>query len=106
MNFEDELSKGNFIISECLKCNSTVWPPNEICSKCFGKTEWRNTSRDAKILEFSKESDRIFCLVEFENKIRVLGTLNSDSMPEIGQKVQLDKVSIHGGNYNFEMRLC
>ena len=106
MNFEDELSKGNFMISECTRCKNVVWPPNEICSKCFGKTTWKNASRKGKILEFSKESNRLFCLAEFEDKIRVMGTLDSDNMPEIGQKVQLEKVSIHGGNYNFEMRLC
>lgn len=105
MKFEEELARGNFLISECPKCKISIWPPNEICNKCFGHVEWKNSSQIGKILEFSKEANRIFCLAELDNKIRVMGILNSESEPEIGQKVRLDKASIQDGNYHFEMSL-
>lgn len=106
MNFEEELSKGNFIVSKCLKCKLTIWPPNEICSKCFGHAHWEKCSEVGKLIEFSQEGKRIFGLAEFDKQVRIIGIINSSSEPQIGQKVRLEKSSIHDGNYHFEMSLC
>ena len=105
MNFEEELSKGNFMISKCSKCEHVIWPPNEICSKCFGSAEWRKCSDFGKLIEYSIKDDTIFCLAEFDS-VRIMGTINSTKEPEIGQKVKLEKTNIQDGNYNFEMSLC
>ena len=105
MNFEEELSKGNFMISKCSKCEQVIWPPNEICSKCFGNAEWKKSSEIGKLIEFSLKDDKIFCLAEFDS-VRIMGTINSIKEPQIGQKVKLEKAQIQDGNYYFEMSLC
>ena len=33
--FEEELKKGNFITSECHKCDKIVWPPSDYCDNCL-----------------------------------------------------------------------
>ena len=38
--FENELNKGNFVISKCQKCNKIVWPVNDICDNCFSNVIW------------------------------------------------------------------
>ena len=105
MNFEKELTRGNFFISICPKCEFTVWPPNNICSKCFGKTNWKKILPVGKIIEFSKESDRFFCLAEFQNNLRLIGTIKSNETPVVGQKVIIENTTIHDGNYSFVLRL-
>ena len=104
--FESELKKGNFIIPECLKCKDVIWPPSDYCNHCFGKINWRKSKGIGEILEFSKNNDVYFCLAEFENKIRILGTLKIKSkLPEIHQKVKLEQCKMDGKNYNFTMIL-
>ena len=104
MKFESELEKGNFVIGKCSKCNKITWPPSEYCSNCFGKINWRKSDGVGTILEFSKNDDSFFCLVEFEKKIRILGTLDSTSKPpEIHKKVKIQKCQIDGNNYNFTL---
>ena len=103
MNFEKELMKGNFMISTCPKCEITVWPPNNICSKCFGAVNWEKCSEVGKLVEFSKENEKYFCLAEFDRGVRIMGVLTASSEPKIGQKVELEKASMHDGNYCFEM---
>ena len=102
--FESELEKGNFMIPECLKCNDVVWPPSDYCSNCFGKISWRKSDGVGTILEFSKNNDAYFCLVEFEKKIRILGTLEKNSSPpEIQKKVKIKKCKMDEKNYNFTL---
>lgn len=100
--FESELKKGNFMIPECLRCNDVIWPPSNYCNHCFGKTNWRKSNGVGTILEFSKNNDVFFCLVEFEKKIRILGTLKIHSQPpEINKKVKIKSCKMNGKNYNF-----
>jgi uncharacterized OB-fold protein len=106
MNFEDELAKGRFMISYCQKCDVNIWPPNEICSKCFSQAQWKRSSEEGHIVEFSKNNEKVFCLAEFDEGVRIIGSLPLERNPKIGQKIKLDKCSLKDGNYNFEMRLC
>lgn len=102
--FESELRKGNFMIPECLKCNDVVWPPSDYCNHCFGKINWRKSDGVGTILEFSKQKNLFFCLVEFEKKIRILGTIDSKSKPPVIQnKVKIKKCNMDGKNYNFSL---
>ena len=103
MNFEEELSKGIFMISFCPKCEYTVWPPNEICSKCFGSVKWEKSSEFGKIIEFSQKEEDYFCLAEFDKGVRIMGLLSAKSKPEIGQKIKLIKAEINDRDYNFTM---
>ncbi len=103
--FETELKKGNFIIGECPNCEIVIWPPSEFCSKCFDNVKWRNSVNSGELIEFSKKEDSYFGIVEFEKKIRIMGSLKSRTEPKIGQKTKLEKCSLEEGNYHFEMAL-
>ena len=89
--FENELKKGNFVISKCQKCKKVVWPVNDICDNCFLKVNWVTGSKLGKIIEYSKQKNNWFCLVETDDQIRMLGTLQSNIEPKIEQKVLLDE---------------
>ena len=90
--FENELKNGKFVCSECSKCNKLVWPPSDFCSICFSKVIWRQISKKGKIVEFSKNNNTVFCIAEFENKIRIMGELKIGSKtPSIGQDLELVK---------------
>ena len=104
MNFESELKQGKFVISECTKCNKVIWPPSEICSSCFGQATWKEGPNHGKIVEFSKKEGKSFCLVEFDEGIRFIGTLE-EFTPEIGKDVKIKNCSIKDGNYSFQLSL-
>lgn len=98
--FEEELKKGKFVCSECLNCKKLVWPPNEHCNRCFGQVIWRPVSQTAKLIEFSKKDNMFFCVAEFENEIRIMGSLQTSSVPQIGQELKLIKCG-HDKNNEF-----
>jgi len=89
--FQNELVKGNLVISKCVKCNKNVWPVNDFCDNCFSKVTWVTGSRSARIIEYSKQNNNWFCLVETDDHIKMLGKLKSDIEPKIRQKVLLDE---------------
>jgi len=103
--FETELKAGNFVTSECTNCNKIVWPPSDYCDNCFKQVNWRKVSTDGTIIELSKEEDDVFCITEFENKIRVMGKLNAGThMVKPGQTVKLSKCSLDGkSNFFFNL---
>ncbi|NNM02531.1 MAG: hypothetical protein HKP26_03060 [Nitrosopumilus sp.] len=101
MNFETELSQGNFYIPECMKCSKIVWPPSEFCNHCFGEIIFKKKIFEGRIIEFSRKNEEYFCLVEFENQIRVMAKMSNS--PKIGQIVKLVKSGIIKGNYFFEV---
>jgi len=103
MKFESELKQGRFVISECSKCKKVIWPPNEICNSCFGDAVWKEGPNQGKVLEFSKKDGVYFCLVEFSDGIRFIGSLEEN--PEIGQNVKIKHFSVIDGNYSFKLRL-
>lgn len=95
--FETELKNNRFVCSECIKCNKLVWPPNDFCNSCFNKVRWRPMSRTAKLIEFSKQNDTIFCIAEFENTIRIIGKLETNSQKlSIGQELNLIRCDYDG----------
>jgi len=104
MNFESELEKGNFIVAECMHCKKIVWPSSEFCNQCFKEVSWRKGSREGKIIEFSKQNNNYFCLVEIENTIKIIGAVLS-GIPNIGQHVKIERCGIKDKNYYFEMSL-
>jgi uncharacterized protein len=87
--FEAELKNNNFICSECVECKHLVWPPSDFCNKCFGDVIWRSVSKKAKLVEFSSKDGKCFCIGEFENSIRVFGTIEENSTLIQGQNLTL-----------------
>jgi len=107
MKIENELKKGNFLIGECTKCKKIIWPLSQYCSNCFEDISWRKASDIGKLIEYSEKNGNIFCLVEFENTIRVIGTLivKNKQQSHIGQQVKLEKFEFNNGNFNFTVSL-
>ncbi len=101
MNFESELSKGNFYIPKCTKCFKVVWPPSEFCNHCFGDVSLKKKVFEGKIIEFSRQDDEYFCLVEFEKEIRVMAKMLNT--PKTDQRVKISKCGIFNGNYFFQV---
>ena len=94
--FEHELKNNNFLCSQCTKCNKLVWPPNDFCNKCFSAVTWRSVSRSAKVIEFSSKDDEIFCIAEFEDGIKVMGSVENASGLQVGQSLFLVKCDYNG----------
>lgn len=90
---EEELRKGKFVCSECPHCKKLVWPPSEFCSVCFNQVRWRQVSTIAKLVEFSKKDNTVFCIAEFEDSIRVMGSLDTTDELNVGQKIRLERCS-------------
>jgi uncharacterized protein len=89
--FEQELKKNNLLCSRCTKCNKLVWPPSDFCNNCFGEVIWQPISRNAKIVEFSRKNNKYFCIAEFEEGVRVMGSVENASNLHIGQSLILVK---------------
>ena len=104
MNFESELKNGNFIISECTNCKKIVWPTSEFCNQCFKEVSWRRGSLEGKIIEFSKQNNIYFCLVEIENTIKIMAKISS-GIPDIGKHVKMDLCGIKDKTPYFKMSL-
>ena len=101
MNFESELNEGNFCIPECVKCKKIVWPPSEFCNHCFGEITLKKGNFEGKIIEFSRQGEKYFCLVELEGTIRIMAHISEP--PKIGQIVKITQCGIKDGNYFFEI---
>ena len=101
MSFEDEISKGNFLIPECTVCKKLVWPPTEYCNECMGKTTLKEGDFQGKILEFSKQNEDYFCVVEVEKSFRIIAKMPKE--PQIDQIVKITKCGIKEGSYFFEV---
>ncbi len=101
MSFESELSQGKFFIPSCTVCKKVVWPPAEFCNNCFGQVSLKKGDFEGKIIEFSRQNEEYFCIVEFENAIRVMAKILQ--IPEIGQMVKILKCGISNGHYFFNV---
>jgi len=101
MSFENELEKGHFCIPECLSCKKLVWPPSEFCNKCNGETSLKKEEFEGKIIEFSRQNDDYFCIVEFYDSIRIMARMTT--CPKKDQTVKISKCGIVGGNYFFHI---
>ena len=101
MSFEEAISKGNFLIPECTVCKKLVWPPAEYCSDCMGKTMLKEGDFQGKIIEFSKQNEDYFCIVEIEDSFRIMAKMTKE--PHIDQIVKISKCGINEGSYFFEV---
>ena len=101
MNFEDELTKGNFTIPECLSCKKIIWPPAEFCDVCYNETRLKSGEFSGKIIEYSKQNDEYFCMVEFLDAFRLIAKMKEK--PENGQIVKILKCGISNGTHFFEI---
>ena len=99
MSFESELEKGIFSIPQCKKCSKIVWPPSEFCDECFGNVILKKGNFEGKIVEFSKQNEDYFCLVEIENSFKIMA--KKTTMPQIDQSVKISKCGISEGSYFF-----
>ena len=105
MNFVSELEKGKFVIAECSQCQNVVWPPSDFCDNCLGEVNWHEGNNVGKIIQFSKKGEKTFCVAEFENKIRIIGTVKQKGTPKIGDQIKLDKCFLQNGSYSFMISL-
>jgi len=101
MSFESELSKGQFCIPECMICKKIVWPPSEFCDNCNGETSLKKGEFEGKIVEFSKQNENYFCMVEFFDSIRLMAKMNTS--PKKDQIVKISKCGISEGSYFFHV---
>jgi len=101
MSFESELSKGQFTIPECTECKKIIWPPTEFCNNCFGEICLKTGIFEGKIIEFSKQNEEYFCMVEFENTVKVMAKMLKT--PKIDQIVKISKCGIVDGSYFFQV---
>ncbi len=91
--FESELKKGRFVVGECSKCQKITWPPNDFCSHCFGSLVWRDVREPGIIVEHSSKDGKVFCIAEFENTVRIMGTISGNTAPKPGQQVRVASCS-------------
>jgi len=97
--FETELKAGYIVTSECSYCENIVWPPSDYCDYCFKEGIWRNVSENGTIVELSRKENDVFCITEFENKIRVMGKLDTKiNAAKPGQTVKLTKCLFNDKN--------
>ena len=101
MSFESKLNDGEFCIPECIECKKIVWPPAEFCNHCFGIVSLKEGDFKGRIMEFSRQNDQYFCLVEFENPVRIMA--NISKTPALKQIVKISKCGISNGNYFFQI---
>lgn len=93
--FEDELKNGRFVVPECPRCQKTVWPPAEFCSRCFGNVVWRTVSDAGTLIEYSAKDGKMFCIAEFDG-VRIMGTIDNDQAPAAGQKIKVSSCGFDG----------
>ena len=79
MSFESELSKGKFLIPECDVCKKFVWPPSEFCNACMGKTSLREDDFKGTVIEFSRQNEHYFCIVEIEHSFRIMAKMTDST---------------------------
>ena len=76
MSFESELLQGKFCIPECTVCKKIVWPPVEFCNYCSGAVSLKKGNFKGKVIEFSRHNKEYFCIIEFENKIKLIANIS------------------------------
>lgn len=101
MNFEEELTKGNFTITECSSCKKIIWPPTEFCDVCYNETCLKTGQFMGKIIEYSKQNEEYFCMVEFLDSFRLIA--KKKDKPENGQIVKISKCGISEGSYFYQV---
>ncbi len=102
MNFKTALAAGRFCIPLCVKCKRVAWPPAEFSSCCLDAVFLKEGDLQGRVIEFSEYENHYFCLVAFEEKVRVMAKMLSK--PETGQKVGIVRCGItEKGDYFFDV---
>ena len=84
-----------------MACKKIVWPPSEFCDNCNETTSLKKGDFEGKIIEFSKQNEDYFCMVEFYNSIRLMAKMLK--IPKKDQIVKISKCGISNGGYFFEI---
>ena len=92
------------MITECNNCKKIVWPSSIFCNKCFKNTQWRKSTGEGKIIEFSKKEDNFFCVVEIENSIKIIGQIDF-GIPSIGDKVRILECGMVNENMQVKLEI-
>ena len=101
MSIEAELKNGDFVVGECTYCKKTIWPPADYCDRCLSTVSVKKGPPEGKIIEFSRQKDSYFCLVEFEKEMRIMGKFLQGT-PIKNQPVKVEKCGINDEGYFFE----
>jgi len=104
--FFENLKLGKLTTTKCKKCGHIFWPPEVICPKCLSdELEYVEMPKKGRIYAFTVQIGAlpppfkpplIHALIDFENGIRVSGSL-VDADPEklnVGDEVELRIMSI------------
>ena len=98
--FLDSLKEGKLRIPICLNCDSTIWPPANICSNCYsGKIKMSKLESKGRLIEYSSThigSTEILGLVEIAG-IRLIGILRDGNLKS-GNNVKLTKCGVDKDN--------
>ena len=99
----EEYTDEEFIVSECIKCKKINWPSLKFCKNCLNLNSLRKGNSTGKIIEYSKNEQGYFGIVEFEGQIRMICNLNQITNPRINQEVILKNIKKNNSNYSFEI---
>ena len=88
-------------VAQCPGCKYTMWPLAPHCPCCLTDTIPYDLPARGRILEYSGDAGRYFCVAEFEYGIRLMCELDVDSAPASGQEITLDRIERSGASYSF-----
>ena len=74
--FLDFLRKGKFRVPICDNCNTKIWPPSNICRKCY--------STKIKMSEINTKGGIVECLESFIGESKNLGLVELSGIRIIG----------------------
>lgn len=98
--FLDFLSQGEFRIPICDNCDTKIWPPSNICRKCYSKKiTMSKINTIGRIIEYSESfigKGKNLVLVELSG-IRIIGSLSQGRM-DPGTAVKLWKCGLDKDN--------
>ena len=86
MNFDESISNGVFAIPWCSLCNTATWPPSESCHICHENITSKPSTGCGRIIEYSKDDQGYFCIVEFEPTVRIMCRILGKGIPECAYK--------------------
>ena len=105
--FWDACEQGKFVVQKCEPCNTLWHPPRPMCPKCHsvekthqklsGKGVIMSWVRQVRPASYGFENSPFVILVELNEGLRVVSNLISDSVPVIGEIVEVDFEKTVGG---------
>ncbi|WP_210484463.1 Zn-ribbon domain-containing OB-fold protein [Microvirga antarctica] len=85
--FWDGVASEKLLVPHCKACGTGRWPPGPVCDKCWStETEWKNTVGPGRLYSWvvtthathpalTSQVPYVVVLVEFDDKVRILGNL-------------------------------